>query len=593
MSELESTSNIPSARVVQSSEAATRRWRTKLWGLTAVCAVLAIGLVISSFRSQGTLIHIHFDEGYGLKAGDTLHYRGIDVGKVTQVVLDRQMQGVDVTVQLISGNEQLAVEDSQFWIQRPRLRIGQISGLETVLGAKYLGVLPGPQGGPAQREFVGIETPLGMAENDAAEIRVSFPAGEGLEVGDSVRYRGMSVGEITDVQLSESGEGVWVGVRLVGFAKRFAQEGTQFWIERPRVEMTEIRGLETLLGGRYLAMQPTQGSAPMQTEFIGLAEPPPLPRRDGSLEIELDAANRAGLVRGAPITYRGLEVGRVANVGLSSDGATVKIQVVIDAEYAELVRENSKWWTISGVEFDVGLKGIQVSMDSFSSWLRGGIAFATPNSPGKRVATGYRYTLAEAPQPEWLEWQPRIAVNNSGNKNGRSVPQTVRVAASWQTSFLGIQRRQSEQTWGIVLDDNTLNVPTNFVKAAQEAGHDVQIEIAGRSFLFNSSQVESTGLIAAIPLPSETPVEMWPVSKVTPDWAGQEVLLVNNPELSEPLAIDVSRIMRRDSTMLELAPAIAISETLEGSVVVDGATGDVVGLLTRVSNSWRVATIAK
>ena len=237
------------------------------------------------------------------------------------------------------GNEKLAVEGSQFWVERARLRLGHVSGLDTVLGAKHIGVLPGDPAGKSASEFVGIETPLSITRGDSTEIRIQFPAGEGLEVGDTVRYRGISVGEVTYVELSEPIDSVQVGVRLVGAARSLARQGTQFWIERPRLDLTEIRGLDTLIGGRYIAIQPTTDESSMQTEFVGLAEPPPLPRRDGSLELELDAASRLGLVRGAPITYRGLEVGRVSNVGLAHDGATVKVNVVVDAEYADLGAE--------------------------------------------------------------------------------------------------------------------------------------------------------------------------------------------------------------------------------------------------------------
>ena len=582
-------SRIPEARVVTATEASANRWRTKLWWLTAACVLVAIGLVVSSFRTQGTVLHIRFEEGHGLKAGDTLHYRGIDVGTVTKVVVAEDMKGVDVSIQLAQGNEKLAVAGSEFWIQRARLRLGQVTGLETVLGAKYVGVLPGPDASKPKREFVGLETPLGMTEGEATEIRIQFPAGEGLEVGDPVRYRGIAVGEVIEVDLNASAEAVLVGVRLVGAAKAFAQAGTQFWIEKPRLDVTEIRGLETLLGGRYLAIQPDSASSMPQREFVGLAEPPPLPRRNGSLEIELDAADRAGLVRGAPVTYRGLEVGRIANVGLSNDGATVRIQVVIEPEYAELVRDNSKWWSISGVQFDLGIKGVQLSIDSLASWIRGGIAFATPDQPGARVVTGYRFTLAAEPAREWLGWQPRIAVGHSGGVDRQDLPKPVRVAATWKASWLGLYRRQSAQTWGLALDDGTLLVPTNFVRAASATKESVTIEVAGNSFAFIAKEATTENELSKLSLPDTIEVEKWPVGQFNKQWNSKSVLLIMNPELSEPIAIDASRISKHDSSGLSIVTSIAISETLAGSAVTEAESGQLVGLLTKVKGVWTVA----
>ena len=584
-----SSSEIPEARVVSSQSINQARWKTNLWWLTAVCAVVAIGLVVSSFRSQGTLIHIRFEEGHGLKAGDTLHYRGIDVGTVTKVIVADDMQGVDVSIQLGQGNEKLAVEGSEFWIQRARLRLGQVTGLDTVLGAKYVGVLPGNDPTKPKRNFTGLETPLGMTEGGATEIRIQFPAGEGLEVGDPVRHRGIAVGEVTFVDLNESAEAVLVGVRLVGAAKAFAQAGTQFWIERPRLDVTEIRGLDTLLGGRYLAIQPSSTTSTPQRDFIGLAEPPPLPRRNGSLEIELDAGDRSGLVRGAPVTYRGLEVGRIANVGLSNDGATVRIQVVIEAEYAELVRDNSKWWSISGMQFDLGLQGMKLSIDSLSAWLRGGVAFATPDQPGARVVTGYRFTLAEKPDRDWLGWQPRIAVGMSGTGASNSLPKPIRVAATWKASWLGLYRRRSEQTWGLALDDGSLVVPSSFVRAAVAAGDNVTIEVAGSSFAFVAKDVALQGELAKFRLPSGVELDEWPVAEMNGTWTGKNILLVINPELSEPIAIDASRIAKSDASGLTLVESIPLSETLVGSPVTDAESGALVGLLSKAKGAWIVA----
>ncbi|MEZ6078194.1 MAG: hypothetical protein R3C56_21715 [Pirellulaceae bacterium] len=123
------------------------------------------------------------------------------------------------------------------------------------------------------------------------------------------------------------------------------------------------------------------------------------------LEIELDASRRLGIVQCRPGDLPWLEVGRVSQVGLASDGASVKTSITIEPEYAELVRDNSKWR--GQVAFEAGLRGVQVSVESLSAWIRGGIAFATPPTPGEHVVTGHRFMLEAEPQPEWLQWQPR------------------------------------------------------------------------------------------------------------------------------------------------------------------------------------------
>ena len=588
-----SSEAIPVATVRTGAQVQAQRWRTRLWWLTALCVVIAVAVTASSVRQQGVKIVVHFKEGHGLKAGDSLRYRGIDVGSVTEVRLEKNMSGVQVHIQLTPEHEELAAAENSFWIERPRLRIGQVSGLETVIGAKYVGVLPNAKGDKTrQTDFEGLEYPLLSADQDSSEVRVLFPAGEGLTAGDPVRYLGIDVGEVTHVELTDDLHAVWVGVRLVGSAQKLARQGTQFWIERPRLDISEIRGLDTLVAGRYLALEPPLGNSDPAQSFSGLSEPPPLVRREGSLELELEARQRMGLVRGAPITYRGLEVGRVADVGLASDGASVTIRAIIEPEYADLVRTNSVWWSTGGFKLDANLTGVNVAVDSFTAWLRGGLSFATPNTPGEKVATGYRFGVAEKADADWLSWQPRIATGlwNGTADSGLVLPKVVRMAASWQTTFLGFKRRQSLQTWCLPMDDGTALVPASFMKAAADAKTMVNIEVGGSSQEVDPAKYQTPKAVNQLPLPIELRLDRWPQAKqATKDWNGRTALLIVNPEMSEPMPLDASRAAPVAGGMIEINSAVPLHKSLEGSAVIDTVSGELLGLLVSLNNRWVIA----
>ncbi len=62
--------------------------------------LLAIALVWWSLPERGIAIDIHFPEGHGLEAEDTVRYRGIEVGVVEKVELNSELSGVDVKVNL-------------------------------------------------------------------------------------------------------------------------------------------------------------------------------------------------------------------------------------------------------------------------------------------------------------------------------------------------------------------------------------------------------------------------------------------------------------------------------------------------------------
>ncbi len=243
--------------------------QTRMWWLTAACAIVAVVLVASVFGRSEPQITVTFAAGHGIKPGDALRYRGIDIGRVTAVVLNPKLDRVEVQIELEQKSAALAREGSQFWIERPRVSLARVSGLETVVGARYLGVIPGKEDAPRRTTFAGLETPPTLSELAPLEITIRFADGHGLAAADVLKHRGIVVGEVADVVLDSELAGVEVKVHLVESAAP-ARSGSQFWIERPQLSLTEVRGLDTLVGGRFLAVQPGPADAEPLAVFDGL-----------------------------------------------------------------------------------------------------------------------------------------------------------------------------------------------------------------------------------------------------------------------------------------------------------------------------------
>ncbi|MFO0264863.1 MAG: MlaD family protein, partial [Planctomycetota bacterium] len=129
----------PAAEIVsQRGQIAGRLAVSRMWLATLACLAGAIALVWFSLEPAGTEIAIRFQEGHGLKPGDTLRNRGIDVGRVLSVELDKDLAGVDVRAELAPAAKALAREGTRFWIVRPTVDVTGISGLETAVGSKYI-----------------------------------------------------------------------------------------------------------------------------------------------------------------------------------------------------------------------------------------------------------------------------------------------------------------------------------------------------------------------------------------------------------------------------------------------------------------------
>jgi paraquat-inducible protein B len=236
------------------------------------------------------------------------------------------------------------------------------------------------------------------------EITIQFSQGNGLRVGQTpVKYRGVSIGEVTGVELSKDHKHVLVTARLRRSGASVANEGAIFWIVRPQVGFGSITGLNTVLSGPEIEVRP--GSGEPRRTFVGRDSPP---LDESGLRLVLRAERPKSLRANSPVYYRGIEVGTVLKLELSPNAASADVTVLIQSRYAPLVREGSAFWDTSGVSIKGSiLKGLEVDFESLRALATGGVEFASPPS-SPRAKSGTVFFLHDEPKKEWLAWQPKI-----------------------------------------------------------------------------------------------------------------------------------------------------------------------------------------
>jgi paraquat-inducible protein B len=214
-------------------------------------------------------------------------------------------------------------------------------------------------------------------------ITISFKSADGIEAKKTkVKYKNMIIGTVKSVAFAEGFSHVRVKVRLVKDAEEFISANTNFWIVRPRMRGATVSGLDTLLSGAYVAVKPGK-KGEEKYEFTGLETPPPIDEEAGGRVFKLTATGLGSLDYGSPIYYHGINVGRVVGYRLNSSGQAVDIQVFIKRPYDVYVHTATRFWSISGVDFELGANGVRIHSKSLVSIMVGGIAFRT--SPHKKV----------------------------------------------------------------------------------------------------------------------------------------------------------------------------------------------------------------
>lgn len=439
-------------------------------------------------------------------------------------------------------------------------------------------------------------------------ITIEFIDGHGIKPEDRLKHKGIDIGTVERVELGTDLSKVQLTVRVQGHAKNIAKEGSRFWIVRPQITPNTISGLETVIGAKYLAMEPGSLDAPSKTNFIGLESPPTSAPLPGSLELVLDSPSRRGLAPSAPIQFRGYKIGQVIDLGLSSDARSVQVRCSIDPEFRDLVRKGSKFWNRSGWRLEVGLTGVEIDAETIPQMLAGGIEMATPDGAGETVSTGHRFELHDRAESEWMNWSPSLGFGVGRSELLGRVPPPQRIALRWQERSFGFRTNEQRLGWCLPLDDQTLLCFHEQAVAPEEALAGTSlIEIVGQSLreqtdfaLAMESGIKpnpksDTSQVVRIRLTNPLPkaIPLWPASRVQFEAmpaALQNVVIIRD-RVQESINIDASRLTEDGKRWL-IDESVDLNDGLHGLPVFDIETQKVIGFLHRSGTERWISLVA-
>jgi paraquat-inducible protein B len=215
-----------------------------VWVVPVVAAIVAGYLVYDRGHEYGPKITITFKDASGLKTGQTpIKYRGVLLGEVTALELDGNHRHVVVKARLRRPGASVAREGAAFWIVRPEVGIGNITGLGTVITGPHIEVLPGA--GKPKSEFVGLETTPVAQERKGLKIVLLADQMGSLKLGSPVTYRGIEVGAVQESRLGPDATTVNIHVFVKRRFANLVRKGTKFWdVSGIDMKVGLFRGLE-------------------------------------------------------------------------------------------------------------------------------------------------------------------------------------------------------------------------------------------------------------------------------------------------------------------------------------------------------------
>jgi paraquat-inducible protein B len=320
-------------------QAATRRSRrlSIIWIVPLVAVAIGAWLAWDTLSKEGPTIKISFDGGEGLQAGQSqLKYKDIVFGTVKSLALSPDQTHVVVTVATTRQAERLLTEGTIFWVVKPRLFAGNVSGIETLLSGSYIGMLPAATAGKSQREFVGREDPPVLGAHVAG--RTFFLKSKrigAVSVGSPIFFRDLAVGEVLGWDIADMAEYVTIHAFVRAPYDSYVHDQTRFW---------NASGVSIKLGGTGVEVQMESlkalllGGVAFETPVAEIHTAETSEDHVFPLFADRETANAAsytrkipaisyfsgsvsGLAPGAAVTVHGLKVGEVTDVRLTYDAA--------------------------------------------------------------------------------------------------------------------------------------------------------------------------------------------------------------------------------------------------------------------------------
>jgi len=317
-----------------------------VWFLPLIALLVSGWLIAKSYNEKGPVITISFPTAEGLEVDKTkIKYLNVEIGKVTAISISDDLKTILITAQMNSTASGYLNKNTSFWVVRPQVGLGGISGLGTLLSGPYIAIKPGD--GAKENHFTGLTTPP-LLKNNADGMHFILETNNlgSMKPGTPINFHGITVGEVLSHKLSDEANAIRLTVFINKPYDQFIRKNTRFWIDSG-VDLSagadgfKVRTgpLISLLSGgiafRAAAEDTIENIQPENSIF------PLYDTYELSTQIVYQNTLKyvmyfngsvRGLTVGAPVQLRGIPIGKVTDINLELDKKTAEIHIPVTVE---------------------------------------------------------------------------------------------------------------------------------------------------------------------------------------------------------------------------------------------------------------------
>jgi paraquat-inducible protein B len=313
------------------SRSAIKNLISPIWLIPLLALAVALWMVWQESAGAGPQVQVLISDAEGLEAGKTpVRVRNVDVGLVSEISLNDDMSAAVLTIDMNENTQRMLAVDSEFWVVKPRIGRQGVSGLSTLLSGAYLRLQPGSAEQTTTRFKALEEPPVTPQQTPGRRITLTSSVNAAVVVGDSVQYRGVSVGQVEKVAFNVDNRTMEYQVFVEQPYDELLTENTRFWLQSGLSLRWNASGLDVSLGSFESLLgaginfgvpegQPS-GEKIAESRTFELFASEEAARQQGFVNgidyvILLDESV-AGLEEGAPVQFKGVRVGTVLKVPL-------------------------------------------------------------------------------------------------------------------------------------------------------------------------------------------------------------------------------------------------------------------------------------
>jgi paraquat-inducible protein B len=202
-----------------------------IWIIPIIAIAVAGWLAWRTISQNGPVITITFQAAEGLEAGKShVRHKDVDMGLVQSIVLSPDLSHVIVTVQMSREAEPVLTDKATFWVVRPRLFAGSVSGLSTLVSGSYIELLPSTEPGERRREFTGREEPPVLEPNTpGTSFLLEADRLGSISLGAPIFYRDLTVGTVQGWDLKDMARHVTIHAFIRAPYDKYVTDRSRFW----------------------------------------------------------------------------------------------------------------------------------------------------------------------------------------------------------------------------------------------------------------------------------------------------------------------------------------------------------------------------